>query len=69
MATTKAPKVPKPPITAVIGTSTPRILTLPGGRHGRSPPFPRGRSDSGRSLRSLITETWATVNESVAPKA
>ena len=61
--------VPSPPKTAVIGTSTPRIRTLPGGCHGGSPSGPRGRPASGRSFRSRITETWATVNDSVAPKA
>ena len=56
---TQAANVPRPPSTAVSGTSTPKALKLSGGFHSRF--------CSGRRWRSRITETWAIVNESMAP--
>jgi hypothetical protein len=60
MTTIQAAKVPRPPSTAVSGTSNPNALTLRRGRHSRS--------RSGSLWRSRITETWAIVNDSIAPK-
>ena len=59
ITTIQAAKVPSPPSTAVSGASKPKTRKLNGGFQGRS------RSASMR--RSRITETWAIVNESIAP--
>ena len=61
MATISAMPVPRPPSTEYSGSSWPRILMLPG-------PF-QGRSASGRLTRSVATDTWAIVNDSIAPNA
>ena len=60
ITTIQAVKVPKPPNTAVSGRSKPKSRTLPGGFHGRSV--------SGKRCLSRITEMWAIVKESIAPK-
>ena len=59
ITTTQAAKVPRPPKTAVKGKSKPKTRTFSGGF--------QGRSRSPWLLRSLITETWAIVNDSIAP--
>jgi hypothetical protein len=59
MTTIQAAKVPSPPNTAVSGRSKPKARTLPGGFHSRSV--------AGYRWRSLITERWAIVKESIAP--
>ena len=51
--------MPRPPSTAVSGTSAPKARKLSGGF--------QGRSSSELRRRSRITETWAIVNESIAP--
>ncbi len=59
ITTIQALKVPRPPSTAVSGTSKPKARKLSGGFQGRS------SSDCVR--RSWITATWAIVKESIAP--
>ena len=59
ITTIQAMKVPRPPSTAVIGTSKPKARKLKGGF--------QVRSTSGLLRRSWITATWAIVNESIAP--
>ena len=59
ITTIQAAKVPRPPSTAVIGTSKPKAWTLSGGF--------QGRSSSDFVLRSWITAMWAIVKESIAP--
>ena len=51
--------MPRPPRTAVAGTSKPNARKLSGDFHSRF--------RSGRRWRSRITETCAIVNESIAP--
>ena len=53
--------VPNPPKRASTGSSRPRMRSVTGERYGRSA--------SGRVILSLMTETCAIVNESIAPKA
>ena len=59
ITTIQAENVPRPPSTAVSGTSTPRKRTLTGGF--------QAALASGKRCRSRSTETWAIVNESIAP--
>ena len=60
ITTIQAAKVPSPPSTAVSGTSKPKARKLSGGFQGRS-------LVRTVAARSWITETWAIVNESIAP--
>ncbi len=59
ITTIQAAKVPSPPSTAVSGRSKPKARMFSGGF--------QVRSTSGYLRRSWITETWAIVNESIAP--
>ena len=59
ITTIQAAKVPRPPSTAVSGTSKPKARTFSGGF--------QVRSTSLCLRRSWITATWAIVNESIAP--
>ena len=59
ITTIQAAKVPRPPKTAVSGTSKPKAWKLSGGF--------QGRSSSALRRRSWITATWAIVKESIAP--
>ena len=59
ITTIQAAKVPRPPSTAVSGTSKPKARKFSGGF--------QVRSTSACLRRSWITATWAIVNESIAP--
>ena len=59
ITTIQAENVPRPPRTAVSGSSTPRKRKLKGGF--------QPRLTSGKRWRNRSTEMCATVNESMAP--